>query len=113
MLEDKVLKEGSTEIIHELSKAQTAIHNLRSENNNLKDQLNKNSQGVQGLLIQLDACKELLNQNLNSDLQLRTKVLFLQKSNKEFLEHINALKKKIDDLENKVNQDVCKESIQA
>lgn len=56
---------------------------LQAENAALKQQAEQNSAGIHGLLAQLDAHKQMLNENLSVTLNLRTNTILLQKSNKE------------------------------
>ena len=74
------------------------VNDLQTENEQLKTQLNQNSQGVQALLAQIDALKEKVNEGNYTDLQLRTNCILLQKANKELAEEISSLKLKVNEL---------------
>jgi phosphate starvation-inducible protein PhoH len=67
------------------------LETLTKENEELKRQFALNSQGVQGLLAQLDAHKQSLNEALNINLQLRTNLILFQKQNQEFTDQIKNL----------------------
>lgn len=67
---------------------QAKIDSLTKENENLNNQLSMNSRGVEGLLIQLDAHKSMLNDNNIMILNLKTQVIALQKQIKQLTEKL-------------------------
>jgi len=74
------------------------VEQLKNENENLKQQLAQNTQGVKGLLAQVDAYRQTVADSNNINLQLRTNVILMQQANKEQLEKIECLSKEIVDL---------------
>jgi chromosome segregation ATPase len=66
-----------------MSDLQSQVDFLTKEKEELQTQLQKNGQGVNGLLIQLDAYKSELNESLTKGLQLKTQAFMLQKQNNE------------------------------
>ena len=75
---------------------------LLKENEALKKQLAQNQQGVEGLLAQLDAHKEHLNESLNSGLNMRTNVIYLKKQNNVLTAQVNELKKSLEEANKKL-----------
>ena len=71
---------------------------LKSENENLKQQLSNNTQGINSLVAQLEAHKQSLNDSLNLGLQLRTNLIMFQKANKELTDSLATQKQQIDSL---------------
>lgn len=80
---------------------------LKAENDKLKGQAVQNSQGIEGLLAQLDAHKGTLNESLNTAMQLRTNWILAQKQNKNLNDNIQMMQKTIDGL-NKQLDDATK-----
>jgi septal ring factor EnvC (AmiA/AmiB activator) len=83
---------------------QKKIDALTAENNNMKQQIAQSQAGVEGLLSQLDAHREQLNESLNAGLNMRTNVIFLKKQNSKQVSEYNELKKQFDGV-NKQLQD--------
>jgi len=59
------------------------LENTKKEIETLKSQASNTSQGVNALLAQLDAHKQMLNDSLNTVVQLRTQLILCQKRNAE------------------------------
>lgn len=78
---------------------QQKVDTLNLENANLKKQLEVNQAGIDGLLSQLDAHREQLNESLNSGLTMRTNVLFLKKQNQKLTNQLDSANKRIAELE--------------
>jgi len=77
---------------------------LLKENEALKKQLAQNQQGVEGLLAQLDAHKEHLNESLNTGLNMRTNVIYLKKQNNTLTAQINELKSQLEQANKKLSE---------
>lgn len=84
------------------------LENLKQENDNLKKQLEANSNGVQTLLAQLDAHKQMLNEQFASSIQVRSNLVLYQKAHKEvtdknseLLKQIELLNKELEELKTK------------
>lgn len=71
---------------------------LKSENENLKNQMQQNSVGVQQLFNQLEAHKGELADSRVISLQLRSNLVQAQKAYNELQEENKALKAKIEEL---------------
>lgn len=67
------------------------LETLKKENEQLKQQAMQNSQGIHGLLAQVDAFKGELADARTISLQLRTNLIMCQKSNNELVEKVKAL----------------------
>jgi hypothetical protein len=74
---------------------QDKFDRVSQENIALKKQLENNAQGVQGLLAQLDAHKQMMNDSLNQGLALRTQLILLQNQNKQLNEHNTSLRQQL------------------
>lgn len=81
---------------------QKTIDTLNAENAGLKRQVQQTSDAVHGLLAQIDAHKQELNNAIQNSIMLRTNTIILQKSNKELVDKINALNAMIADLNKKL-----------
>jgi len=75
----------------------TCMLELQTENKNLKQQLENNSKGVESLLAHMDAHKQLLNEQLQNGLALRSNLILVQKRHQELETEVNDLKKKLAD----------------
>lgn len=75
--------------------------NLKNENNSLKNQMTQNQSGIHGLLAQLDAHKQKINEDSQVSLNIRTNCILLGKSNKELVDANEVLKKRVCELEAK------------
>lgn len=84
------------------------IEALQQENNTLKQQMAANSQGVQGLLAQLDAHKQSLNEALNVGLNLRTNLIMFQKQNEQLVAKIQEQEKQINSLNQQLTDATAK-----
>jgi len=73
------------------------LETLKTENEQLKAQMNQNSQGIHGLLAQCDAFKGELADARTISLQLRTHLVMTQKSNNELIEKIKVLEAKLEE----------------
>lgn len=71
------------------------VATLTKEIEELKKQAAQNSQGVEGLLAQLDAHKQSLNEALNAGLNLRTNFIIVQKQAQNFANQLNEANKQI------------------
>jgi predicted RNase H-like nuclease (RuvC/YqgF family) len=67
------------------------LETLKTENEQLKAQMAQNSQGIHGLLAQVDAFKGELADSRTISLQLRTNLILATKSNNELAEKVKAL----------------------
>lgn len=83
---------------------QKKVETLAVENANLTAQLNQHKQALDGMMAQLDAHREQLNENLNTGMQLRTNLIFvkkqnatLTKQNEEWQNKLNAVNKQLED----------------
>lgn len=74
------------------------IETLQKENETLKQQAASNSQGIHGLLAQLDAYKQIFNNMNITEVSLRTNLILFEKSNKELSAANAELNKKIAEL---------------
>lgn len=72
------------------------LNALELENKNLKVQAENNSKGVEQLLSNLDAHKQMLNEQLQTSLALRTNLITLSKQNQNLTAQVEDLKKKLD-----------------
>ena len=70
---------------------------LQVENENLKKQALQNSQGIQGLLAQVDAYKQLVNENTQISINLRTNLILFQKASEELSGKVSALNKQLEE----------------
>ena len=68
---------------------------MQKEIDSLKLELANVKQGIDGLLSQIDAHREQLNESLNSGLTMRTNVIFLKKQNNKVTAELNAEKEKL------------------
>lgn len=89
----------SEELVQQVNDLKCENENLKVENANLKNQMAQNQAGVHGLLAQLDAHKQKINEDSQISLNVRTNCILLQKSNKEIAEANEALKKRVCELE--------------
>lgn len=71
------------------------LETLKTENESLKKQMLANSQGVHGLLAQVDALRGELADSRHISLQLRTNLVIVQKSNNELSEKVKLLEKEL------------------
>jgi uncharacterized protein YlxW (UPF0749 family) len=71
---------------------------LQKENADLKNQVQQGKAGVDGLLAQLDATKQMYNEGMNQQLQLRTSNIMLQKAAQELQAKVNEFQKQVDSL---------------
>lgn len=78
------------------------IETLQKEIETLKQQAINNSQGVNGLLAQLDAHKNMLSESITSVLHLRTNLILFEKSNKEIAERNSELKKSLEEAHKRI-----------
>lgn len=78
---------------------------------NLRKQIEQNQVGIDGLLAQLDAHKELLNESLNSGLQLRTNTLIARKQNMLLTNKLAESQKVLDGV-NKQLEDATKKIVE-
>ena len=69
---------------------------LKTENENLKKQMAANSQGIHGLIAQVEAYQGELADSRHISLQLRTNVSLLKKSNNELVEANKTLQANLD-----------------
>jgi len=81
---------------------QEKIDALTKRNAELEQQMSQNSQGIHGLLAQLDAHKQSLNEALNVGLNLRANLILVQKQNQEFNDRIKTLSSQLDEANKKV-----------
>ncbi len=77
---------------------EVTLEALKKENDMLKGQMNQNSQGIHGLLAQVDALRGELTDARTISLQLRTNLILTQKSNNELAEVNKALQAELDKL---------------
>ena len=70
---------------------------LKTENETLKQQMANNSQGIHNLVSQLEAHQGELADSRMISLQLRTKLILVQKSNNEIIEANNKLQKQLEE----------------
>lgn len=75
---------------------------IKKENETLKSQLAANSQGIHGLLAELDAHKGELADSRVISMQLRKNLILVQKSNEELTQKIKLLETKILDFQTKL-----------
>ncbi len=68
---------------------------LKNKNESLKQLLAQNNNNVAGLVAQLEAHKQMLNDSLNTGLQLRTNLILFQKNNQELSERLEAANKSL------------------
>ena len=66
------------------------LETLKQENETLKTQMVQNSQGIHGLLAQVDALRGELADARTISLQLRTNLIITQKSNNELTDKLKA-----------------------
>jgi predicted nuclease with TOPRIM domain len=64
----------------------------------LQKELELATNNIKGLIAQLEATKQMLNEQLASNLQLRTNVHMFANANKEFVDHNSQLQKEIENL---------------
>jgi polyhydroxyalkanoate synthesis regulator phasin len=68
----------------------------------LKAQIENGKKGVDGLLAQLDAHKQLFNETLNASLSQRTHNILLTKQNQELINKVHSLNDEVAALKAKV-----------
>lgn len=95
---------------------QSEVSVLKQQNEILKKQLIEQNKGVEGLLAQLDATRQTLNEAMNGAITIRTHLSMAQKQNQELNNVIDALKKEIENLRNQLiqkpeNDEVIKDAI--
>lgn len=73
------------------------LNPLELENAQLKAQAAQNSVGIQGLLTQLDVHKQMVSEQVNGAIFLRTQIAMLQKENKELNAKLEALNKQLEE----------------
>lgn len=78
------------------------IEDLTTENNNLKATLQNNANGIQTVLAQLDAHKQMINENNQIGVNLRTNIILFQKQNEMLNEQLKIANSKIVELEAKI-----------
>ncbi len=61
----------------------------------LQNQLDQANMNIKGLYAQLDATKQMLNEHLAANLQLRTNIVLLQQTNKDLSDETNVLKNQV------------------
>ena len=71
------------------------LETLKAEHETLKQQMMQNSQGIHGLLAQVDAYKGELADARTISLQLRTNLIMFQKSNNELVEKVKSLEAEV------------------
>lgn len=64
----------------------------------LKDQLTKNSQGVENLFTQIEAARDQINESTHISLNLRTTIIALKKENQKLGAYAKDLQDKLDAL---------------
>ena len=74
---------------------------MSDELESLKKDLQQHKDGIDGLLAQLDAHKQMFNESLNSNLQLRAQNLLLQKQLNTLNEKLNAAQREVENLKPK------------
>lgn len=77
---------------------QPTIESLTTANNALTKQLEQAKANFQGIQIQLQATQEMLNEGVQTSLQLRTKSLMMQKVIQEQTAKAQELTKQVADL---------------
>lgn len=73
------------------------LEQLKTENETLKNQAAQSAQGVQALLAQIDAHKQMLNEATQGSANVRTHLILFQKANQELNAKIEALTKQLSD----------------
>ncbi len=68
----------------EMNDLQLKIDELTKQKEDLQNQLNMNSRGVEGLLNQLEAHKALMNDHLTAIVNLKSQLIGAQKQIKQF-----------------------------
>jgi|HubBroStandDraft_1064217.scaffolds.fasta_scaffold298424_3 chromosome segregation ATPase len=71
------------------------LESVKKENEGLKQQLAQNGRGVEGLLAQLDAAKQVIQEHINNSLGLRTNLILFDKQTKQLNAHIENSNKQI------------------
>jgi len=89
----------SEELEKQVSDLNAQLVELRNTNVNLQNQMNQNQVGIHGLLAQLDAHKQKINEDSQISINLRTNCLLLDKSNKELIAANDVLKNRVCELE--------------
>lgn len=84
--------------MQDLVKLTEEVVTLRKENEDLKKQNVQNQQGIQGLMAQFDASKQMLNESLVSSLNVRTQLVYCQNQIKDANVQLEARQKKVDEL---------------
>lgn len=84
------------------------VENLNKEIEELKKQSAQNAQGVEGLIAQLDAHKQSLNEALNVGLNLRTNFILVQNQAKKFANELNEANKQIASLNQQLTDATAK-----
>lgn len=74
----------------------------------LQNELNQHKQAVDGLLAQLDATKAMFNDTMNSNLQLRTNQIMLQKECQKLNTQLADKDKQIESLNQQLNDATAK-----
>ena len=82
---------------------QAKVTQLTNENVQLKNALQQNSNGIQTLLAQVDAHKQIINENNQISVNLRTNLILVQKHNAELIEKLKVADAKLVELEAKVS----------
>lgn len=72
------------------------LKQLELDNAALKKQLENNGKGVEGLLCQLDAHKQMINEALTQSVGFRTQIILLQKQNKELSDKLALANKAVE-----------------
>jgi len=80
------MAEESLDIVNELN----ISNELKCENERLNKQIADNSVGVNGLLAQIDAYRQQLNEIMQVSINLRTNCILLQKHNSELSEKLKV-----------------------
>ena len=68
----------------------------------LQKDLNTANDNIKGLLAQLEAAKQMVNEGLSSNLQLRTNLNLFQQANQEYLNENHKLRSTVDALSKKI-----------
>lgn len=81
---------------------QKQVKDLTEANQNLNNQIAQSSAGVEGLLSQLDAHREALNESLTTGLNMRATIMHLKKVNFKLTNQFNEISKKLEDANKKI-----------
>lgn len=76
---------------------------LQKEIEDLKNQLAQKDTAIEGLLSQMDAHREVLNEHMNTNMNLRTNIIHVKKSNNKLVQAIEAEKTKCVSIQNELD----------